>query len=177
MIRKEEYTTQEVAERTDLSVRQVRKIAAQLSETKPETVLYKDGMNGWRIHDMLLPVFKRQRKRKRRLPRSSGYYSLTIDPNTPISERDIHELIGYAVRGMGYKDVEIHYTIEQGLVNKHNHVHAYYKSEDRSQFIQLLKSVFSEMNYYQQEIHDLKGWIDYITKTGVSITTIKNERL
>ncbi len=175
MIEQEYFTSKQVSNQTDISERSVTKKARELAETKPESMIYKDGLNGWRIHHLLLPSFKRKRKRK--VGRKPRYHSLTIDPNTPISAKDIHELLEYAVRGMGYKDVEFNYTIEQGLINKHNHIHAYYKTEDQEQFMLLLKNSFSEMNYYKQEIHDLDGWITYITKTDFPITTIKNNKL
>ena len=168
MIRQEYYTPKEVGIMNETGARNVRKIAKGLSENHSSDLIYKDGLNGWRIHHLLLPHFKRKRK-----PRTH-YTAINITPSSSMTEEVIHKVMGYIMKRMDGCKTELNYVIERGDENENNHVHGYVMTNNRLLFREMIKEMFPDVNYLQRKVFHLDGWKTYVTKKGSQITTLKN---
>lgn len=154
----------------ETGARNVRKIAKGLSETKSSDLIYKDGLNGWRIHHLLLPHFKRKRKPK------THYTAINITPSSSMTEDEIHMVMDYVMERMDGCKTELNYVIERGNENENNHVHGFVMSNNRLLFREMIKEGFPDASYLQRKVFSLSGWKIYMTKYGSEIRTIKNEK-
>ena len=90
MIEKEYFSVTEISKLKKMSTRNVRIIISKLKESKDKTLLYKDKLNQWCIHHLLLSEFERKRTNKDKL------YALNIDPSHSYSEKDINKIMQFA---------------------------------------------------------------------------------
>jgi len=153
--------------------RNVRRIITELVKEKSEELVHKDSNGEWQVHKLLLKKFKPQRERKEKV------YALTLDPIVNMTENEIDEIMKFVVSQLNDPNVEINYTIEQSKVMDEkfkgkNHIHCVVNCNQRKKLLQSLKLGFSKLSYKQDEIFDLNGWKNYITKVGSQIKTVKN---
>lgn len=169
MEKKEYLTVREISDNHKMSTRNVRRIITTLEEEKNKYMIYKDANGDWLIHRLLLPKFKPQRIRKEK------YYALSIDPCTNYTITDIDKIMDFVVSNTSDSNLEINYVIEQKKSNNQNHLHCYVKCSKKKKLIESIKLGFSKASYKQNDIFDLNGWKDYMSKEGNKITTIKKE--
>jgi NADH:ubiquinone oxidoreductase subunit C len=168
MIEREYLTVNSIAKTNEMTARNVRKIINKIKHRKSKDLLYKDKLDQWQVHHLLLPEFKRKRNKIEK------HYALTIDPCCDYSNKDIDEIMQFVFTQTGDESLEINYTIEKKKANNQNHIHCYIKSTQKRKLLQSVKLAFTKTNYYENDIYDLEGWKRYITKDGNPINTIKN---
>ena len=168
MEKKEYLSVIEVGKKFKMTTRNVRRIVNNLSKEKNEYLLYKDSLNRWMIHEILLHNFKRQRVKKEK------YYALTIDPFLNYTVKDINTIMNFVYSKINDPETEINYTIEMKKANGKNHLHCYIKSNVKDKIIELIKLGFSRVSYKETPIYDLGRWKQYITKDGSPINSLKN---
>ena len=165
---KEEYlSVKQISQLTELSTRHIRRIIGHLKLNHNDFMINKDKKEAWRIHHLLLPNFKPQRKRKNK------YYALTIDPVKKYSEHDLHLIMKFVFDQLSDDKLEINYTIETKKANGVNHLHCFVKSENRKKIIDVIRIAFSEVSYKEAVMYDLEGWKSYITKDNNNIIKLK----
>jgi hypothetical protein len=122
------------------------------------------------VHNLLLSNFTPQRIR------TDNYYALSIDPCN-YSESEI--------------DVVMRFVLEQWVVVSWDKLCCWTKESKQSKsstllcmwsvltkkFIHYIKLGFSKVSYHQSAIFDLRNWIDYITKDGNLIKTLKINKM
>ena len=86
----------------------------------------------------------------------------------------IHSVIQYAIGLLEDPTAEIHYVVEMKKRKIEPHVHTYYRCKSRKAMKQVINLAFGGTSYYHSKVFDLEGWKRYITKDGLTITTIKN---
>jgi hypothetical protein len=170
MIKKEYYTVNEVSKYYQTTTRNVRRIIYNLKEDSNENLLRKDNNDIWEIHQLLLPKFKPQRIRK------CEYYALTIYPTDNYSQKVINEMMRFISNNSSDTKLEINYAIEASKTKDlHRHVHCYIKSDKKRELMKLIKESFYQIDYKEDEIYDLEGWKNYITKEGTQIITLNKK--
>jgi hypothetical protein len=169
MSKNEYLSAKDISEITLQSARNVRRIIKSLSGTVSSELLHVDSVTRqWRVHNLLLSNFTPQRIR------TDNYYALSIDPCNNYSESEIDVVMRFVLEQMSCSKLEINYVVEQKKVNNRNHLHCYVKCTNKKKFIHYIKLGFSKVSYHQSAIFDLRNWIDYITKDGNLIKTLKN---
>jgi hypothetical protein len=168
MTNNEYLTVKDISRECKLTTRYIRKMITQLAEEKNHYLIHKDQNNKWAVHRLLLPKFQPKKKR------TEKWYALSIDPIQNYSERDIDEVMKFISTNMADENLEIHYTVEQKKANGRNHIHCYINCKQKKKLIESVRLGFSQVSYHQQDIFDLEGWKNYITKDGATIKTIKN---
>lgn len=168
MITDEYLTVKQISKEYQVTTRYIRKIITSLINETSENLLYKDPTQKWLIHRLLLPKFKPKRSK---VPK---YYALSIDPVAQYTETEIDVIMKFVLDNMGNDNIEVCYTIEKKKANGRNHVHCYVNCLQRKKLIEQVRLGFSSVSYHQQDIYDLQGWKNYITKDGTAIKTIKN---
>lgn len=171
MITKPYLTVPEISQRQDMSTRQVRNILRGLNEFGNESMIYKDHNGSWQVLNSLERYFKRKRAKGKRT-----YYALSFDIPKGVAVDDIHEMMLYAFELVDDPDAEIHYVVEMKKKNIEPHIHSYYKCASRKRMKEAVNTAFSGTNYHQAKVFDLEGWKGYMTKDGLTITTIKNQK-
>lgn len=170
MIKKEYYTVNEVSKYYQTTTRNVRRIIYNLKEDSNENLLRKDNNDIWEIHQLLLPKFKPQRIRK------CEYYALTIYPTYNYSQKVINEMMKFISNNSSDTKLEINYAIEESKTKDlHHHIHCYIKSDKKRELMKLIKESFYKIDYKEDEIYDLEGWKNYITKEGTQIITLNKK--
>lgn len=164
----EYLSVKEISTKYDMSARNVRRIISKLTDDYSNELLYKNKNDEWQIHQLLVPKFKPQRKRRNK------FYALSIDPCSNYTVNDINTIMNFVYAQMGDTTLELNYVIEQKKSNNQNHLHCYIKCSDRKKLLDLFKLGFSRISYNESTIFDLEGWKGYITKDGSQITTLKN---
>jgi hypothetical protein len=168
---KNEYlTVNDISKHHQTTSRNVRRIIANMKADSNKLLLRKDNGDKWLIHQLLLPKFKPQRNRKPK------YYALTIIPINNHTESEIKEMMQCIFDNSSDNDIEINYTVEVSKLydnHNHNHIHCYIKCKKKRELLDIIKTIFYDLNYKQSEIYDLDGWKKYITKENSSIITIK----
>jgi len=168
IITKEYLSVTEISKICDMTARNVRKIIMKIRQGKSIDMLFKDALNRWNIHHLLLPEFKRKRTK------SEKHFALTIDPCDNYTRNDLDTIIKYIYEETNDSEMELNYTIEEKKSNKQNHIHCYIKGGSKKDLLQSIKLAFSRTSYHESDIYDLEGWKNYITKDGNAITTLKN---
>ncbi len=162
----EYMTVKEISLKVNMTMRNVRKIIASLITEKSELMIHKDKNNSWQVHHLLIPHFQRKRNKKER------FYALSIDPSCNHTEKEIDEVLKFALDEIDQIDLEFYYSIEQKVKGGKNHFHCYTNCRQKKKLITALKFGFSKMSYMESVIFDLEGWKNYITKTGTKIKMI-----
>ena len=168
MSKNEYLKVNEISQLTKMTTRNVRKIISNLSVEKTKELVHKNNNGEWMVHKLLLSNFDYKRKVVQK------YYALSFDPVNEYSKKDIDDIMSYVFNEMHDKNLEINYTVEQKKENGRNHLHCYINCLQRTKLIRLLRLGFSNFSYKEEEIFDLSGWKNYITKDGNQIKTIKN---
>jgi hypothetical protein len=167
MTKKEYYTVNEVSKYYQTTTRNVRRIVYSLKEDSNDNLLRKDNNDKWEIHQLLLTKFKPQRVRK------CKYYALTIYPTDNYSIKVINEVMRFINDNSSDSKLEINYSIEPSKTkDSHHHIHCYIKSDKKRELMKLIKESFYKIDYKEDEIYDLEGWRNYITKEGTQIITL-----
>ena len=104
----------------------------------------------------------------------SRYYALSVDLCRQYVEKDIHAVMQFVLDNMAGPNLEINYTIESKKANGQSHLHCYINCKQKRKLIENLQLGFSSISFKENDIYDLEGWKNYITKDGNPITTIKN---
>lgn len=169
MITDEYLTVKEISKEYQVTTRYIRKIIDNLSKETNVNLLYKDETQKWLIHRLLLQKFKPKRATK-----TPKYYALSIDPISDFTENEIDTIMRFVLSNMQNDNVEVCYTVERKKANGRNHIHCYVNCQQRKKLIEQVRLGFSSVSYHQQDIYDLQGWKNYITKDGTAIKTIKN---
>lgn len=165
---KEYLTASEISKEHKVSARYIRKLINEMLEEDKTNLIHKDNTNRWMVHRLLLPKFKSKRSKAKK------YYALSIDPTANYDEEEIDKIMNFVVSNMADSPLEIHYTIERKKANGRNHIHCYIYCAQKKKLIENIRLGFSSVSYQQQEIFDLIGWKNYITKDGSTIKTLKN---
>jgi transcriptional antiterminator len=164
MIENEYLKVKEIAQITNQSTRNVRRILSKLKDEKNnELLLKKDKDNIWAIHHLLLPKFSPKRIKKNK------YYALSFDPCSNYEVNDIEKIMQFVFDKLGLENAEINYVIEQKKENGKNHLHCFVKCENKRKLLQTIRLGFAQINYKQTPIYDLQGWKEYITKQNNTI--------
>lgn len=166
MIKQEYYTVSELSKENDMSSRNIRKIINTLKDKTSNSLLYKDKNNTWRVHHLLLPKFKRRRRKYKQ------YIAFTIDPSAIYSEKEILERFRELVLMLDDDNLELEIVIEKKAKNHRRHIHGYYRTLKKREIRRGLKFWFPEMSYHETKTYDMEGWKNYITKEGSNIITI-----
>lgn len=164
--KKEYYQVNEICKLKNMTARNVRAIIAKLDVDKNDFMVRKAKDGVWEIHHLMLPRFDRQRKK------DDNYFALTIDPACDLSDKDINSIMGYVFTTTGDPNLEINYVVQPKIANGRNHIHAYVKTKQKRKLISAIKMSFSNSSYKLTDIFDLKGWVEYITRTGAQIITL-----
>jgi hypothetical protein len=164
----EYYTVKELSKEYRLTSRNIRKVITNMFGNTSKELLYKDKNNQWRIHHILKNKFKPKKKMK------SRYYALSIDLCFNYSKEDIHEIMRFVVNHMNDPLLEVNYTIETKKADGTAHLHCFINCKQKRKFIQTIRLAFSSVSYKEDEIFDLTGWKEYITKEHTKIITLKN---
>ena len=167
--KKEYYQVNEICKLKNMTARNVRAIIAKLDVDKSDYMVRKAKDGVWEIHHLMLPMFERQRKK------DNNYFALTIDPVCDLSEKDINSIMDYVFTTTGEPNLEINYVVHTKIANGRNHIHAYVKTKHKRKLVSAINLCFSNSSYKLTDVFDLKGWVDYITKTGAQIITLDNE--
>ena len=169
-MQKEYYSTSEISNLLDLSVRHVRRlITKKEKEIKNKHLIHKDKNGDWRVHELLISHFKPKNILK------SKYYAFSFDPISSYSEDELHEIMKFIMNSSHEFVSEINYVIHQKNKNQLNHVHMYLKSSNRNKFISTVREALGEISYKQNAIFDLDGWKGYMNKdNNNNITTLTN---
>lgn len=164
-------TVSEISRRQDMTARNVRKILKGLKEFGNESMIYKDKKGNWRILHSLERYFKRKRAKGKR-----NYYALSFDIPKRTEVDKIPEMMKYAFGLLEDDTAEIHYVVEMKRKKIEPHVHCYYICKSRKRMREAINLSFSGTSYYHAKVFDLEGWTGYMTKDGLTITTIKNKQ-
>lgn len=167
MYKNEYLKVKEISLLKRMTARNVRKIIDKLTKEKNDYLINKNKNGEWLVHHLLLSNFNYKRKI------GPQYYALTFDPITDYNESDIDSIMQFVFEQMNDDNLEVNYTIEKKKENNRNHLHCYINCNQRTKFIRMLRLGFSELSYKENEIFDLNGWKNYITKDGSLIKTIK----
>ncbi|MEY2922270.1 MAG: hypothetical protein RL108_892 [Bacteroidota bacterium] len=167
--KKEYYQVNEICKLKNMTARNVRAIIAKLDVDKNDYMVRKAIDGVWEIHHLMLPMFKRQRKKE------NSYYALTIDPVCDLSEKDINLMMDYVFTATDEPDLEINYVVHTKIANGRNHIHAYVKTKQKRKLLSAINLSFSNSSYKLTDVFDLKGWVEYITRTGAQIITLGQE--
>lgn len=167
--KKEYYQVNEICKLKQMTPRNVRAIIAKLDVDKSDYMVRKAKDGVWEVHHLLLPMFERQRQK------GNKYYALTIDPVYDMTEKDINSIMDYVFTTTGESDLEINYVIHSKVANERNHIHAYIKTNQKRKFVSAVNLCFSNSSYKLTDVFDLKGWIEYITRTGAQIITLRKK--
>jgi hypothetical protein len=169
-MQKEYYSTSEISNLLNLSVRHVRRLVTKKEkEIKNKYLIHKDKNGDWRIHELLTSHFTPKNILK------SKYYAFSFDPISSYSEDELHEIMKYIMNSSHEFVSEINYVIHQKNKNQLNHVHMYLKSSNRNKFISTVREALGEISYKQNAIFDLDGWKGYMNKdNNNNITTLTN---
>ncbi len=107
IITKEYLTVTEISKLCNMTARNVRKIITKIKQTKSVNMIFKDELNQWNIHHLLLPEFKRKRTKVEK------HFAITIDPCDNYTSKDLDTIMKYIYEQTNDSGPEIHYTIEQ----------------------------------------------------------------
>jgi hypothetical protein len=167
MIEQEYYRVGEIGKMNNMTSRNIRKIISKLIDDTTESLLHKDNNGLWKVHHLLLPNFKRKRAEiKKQL-------AISIDPVCFYSEKEIIARLNQFILKLDDDDLEFNIVIEQKLKDGRNHIHGYYYTKKKREFITGLKFWLPGMSYHNSKMYDKEGWLSYITKDGNKIITIK----
>ena len=164
--KKEYYQVNEICKLKNMTARNVRAIIAKLDIDKSDYMVRKAKDGVWEIHHLMLPMFGRQRKK------DNNYFALTIDPVCDLSEKDINSIMDYVFTAAGEPNLEINYVVHTKIANGRNHIHAYVITNQKRKLLSAINLSFSNSSYKLTDIFDLKGWVEYITRTGAQIITL-----
>lgn len=167
--KKEYYQVNEICKLKNMTARNVRAIIAKLDGEKSDYMVRKAKDGVWEIHHLMLPMFERQRKK------DNNYYALTIDPVCNLTEKEINLMMDYVFTTTGEADLEINYVIHSKVANGMNHIHAYVKTKQKRKLVSAINLCFSNSSYKLTDVFDLRGWIEYITRTGAQIINLPKE--
>ena len=167
--KKEYYQVNEICKLKNMTARNVRAIIAKLDVDKSDYMVRKAKDGVWEIHHLMLPRFDRQRKK------DDNYFALTIDPVCDLSDKDINSIMGYVFTTTGDPNLEINYVVHTKIANGRNHIHAYVITNQKRKLLSAINLSFSNSSYKLTDIFDLKGWIEYITRTGAKIITLRKK--
>jgi dihydroorotate dehydrogenase len=117
----------------------------------------------------MLPKFERQRQKYNK------YYALTIDPACDLNEKDIKSIMDYVYTNTGEQNLEIKYVIHSKVSNGRNHIHAYVKTQQKQKLVSVINLFFSCPSYKLIPVYDLKGWVEYMTRTGAQIINLPKD--
>ena len=167
MQQNEYLTVKEISKKYDMSARNIRRIISNLTQDFGEKTLYKDKSHQWQVHRLIVEKFKPKRIRKNK------YYALSIDPCDSYTKPTIEAIVKLVFEQMGGEMSELNYTIEQKKKNNLNHLHCFVKCTNKQKLIRNFRLEFSRISFRQSPVFDLNGWMDYITKDGCQIKTLK----
>ena len=167
--KKEYYQVNEICKLKNMTARNVRAIIAKLDIDKSDYMVRKAKDGVWEIHHLMLPMFERKRKI------DNKYFALTIDPVCDLSEKDINLMMDYVFTATDESDLEINYVVHTKIANGRNHIHAYVITNQKRKLLSAINLSFSNSSYKLTDIFDLKGWIEYITRTGAQIIKLPKE--
>lgn len=167
MQQNEYLTVKEISKKYDMSARNIRRIISNLTEDFGEETLYKDKNHQWQVHRVIVEKFKPKRIRKNK------YYALSIDPCDNYTKPTIEAIVKLVFAQMGDEMSELNYTIEQKKSNNLNHLHCFVKCANKQKLIRNFRLEFSRISFRQSPVFDIDGWMNYITKDGCQIKTLK----
>lgn len=163
-MKKEYYTTSELAKLKCTTTTKVRKIINKISTTK-DLLYQKNGI--YYIHHLLLPKFDVLNEKENK------EFAYTLDIPVTYSDNDVKTILKYIVNEIDLPTT-IQYVTEKKKANNMNHLHAIVTTKSKKKFLTKMYDYFYNCHYHTSPIFDRNGWINYITKENKNIITITN---